>query len=181
MVSTVFIGTPLIIFVFFFGTSVADHDLLLLIGSSLCMLAKFLFLRLHNRSLCREKFGLSLLDGFSLNVSLAPGLTLHRGRVVGLSGRTRNERGMLLCLLLHDLFVLSLIHLLGSLFVGLGHLLTHDLSKSARATRRIKPLFGLGLFNWRIFGFFQNFLGFNLLEVRSIEHTLRIRLPVSFI
>jgi len=151
---TSFISSILVVFLIILGCATTHHDLLLFVSSPLGMLAKFLLLDRVDWGLSSKQLSLSLLDSLSFNVALAPRLFFNWRRFLLVSGRSSSkERCVLLSLLLHDFLVLGLINLLGSLLVSLRHLLTHNLGKGARATRWVKPFFGLR-FILRVFRFF---------------------------
>lgn len=143
------------------------------------MLAELLFLDGDNGlSLSGKSFFHGFFSGKSLDVSLTPGLP-DWGFLGSLGGRaTLDAFSMLLSVLLRHFLVLGLIHLFWSLLVCLGHLLTHNLSKSVVAAGWIKP-FLLGLFLF--LGRFLLGLSLDLLDVWFGEGTLGIGLPVSLI
>ena len=91
-----------------------------------------------------QSVSLGLLGGNGLDIAPAPGLP-DRG-VFGYVARGRNldALSVLGSVLFHHLLVLSLVNLLGTLVVCLGHLLAHDLRESVIGPLGVEPLL-LGL------------------------------------
>ena len=87
-----------------------------------------------------QSVSLCLLGGESLNVAPAPSFPDRRGLSYLASGCDLDTLGMLGSVLFHHLLVLSLVNLLGTLVVRLGHLLAHDLRESVIGPLGVEPL-----------------------------------------
>lgn len=91
-----------------------------------------------------QSVSLGLLGGKCLNIAPAPGFPDRRGFGHVASGCNLDALCMLGSVLLHHLLILSLVNLLGTLVVRLGHLLAHDLRESVIGPLGVEPLL-LGL------------------------------------
>ena len=107
-----------------FITARTNDYLLLLVSSSLGMLAELLLLYEVVLGLCSKCLSLflycSLLfsQGLCLDITLAPRL-FHTWRLINGLRSVGQNLSMLLGLLIHDLLILSLVDFLGALFVCL--------------------------------------------------------------
>lgn len=87
-----------------------------------------------------QSVSLGFLGGNSLDIAPAPGFPDRRvfGHVT--RGRDLDALSVLGSVLFHHLLVLSLVNLLGTLVVRLGHLLAHDLRESVIGPLGVEPL-----------------------------------------